>query len=151
MAFWSEWRDSNARPLAPKASALPLGYTRIFFSFCCGFQGLFRCFFCLWLGMWSEANTTDWQRPVFPVLPALFASLFERFGFPYELPNHALYQLSYTRISSEESRSIPFPRFAKEPRKLHIRSFLLPLPIKPASPGFDREPCFSEHAVPRKA
>ena len=32
--FWSEWRDSNARPLAPKASALPLGYTRIYFS--CG-------------------------------------------------------------------------------------------------------------------
>lgn len=25
---WSEWRDSNARPLAPKASALPLGNTR---------------------------------------------------------------------------------------------------------------------------
>ncbi len=27
--IWSEWRDSNARLLAPKASALPLGYTRI--------------------------------------------------------------------------------------------------------------------------
>ena len=32
--------------------------------------------------------------------------------------------------SSEETRSIPFPRFAQAPRKLHIRSFLLPLKIK---------------------
>ena len=39
--------------------------------------------------------------------------------------------------SSEETRSIPFPRFSKKPRKLHIRSFLLPLQIEPASLGFD--------------
>ena len=44
-ATWSEWRDSNARPLAPKASALPLGYTRIFFCFFCGFMACFSLFF----------------------------------------------------------------------------------------------------------
>ena len=32
--------------------------------------------------------------------------------------------------SSEETRSIPFPRLCEEARKLHIRSFLLPLKIE---------------------
>lgn len=26
---WSEWRELNSRSLAPKASAIPLGYTQI--------------------------------------------------------------------------------------------------------------------------
>ncbi len=44
-------------------------------------------------------------------------------------------QLRYTRWSSEETRSIPFP---PSRRKLHIRSFLLPLPFKALVPGFER-------------
>ncbi len=39
--------------------------------------------------------------------------------------------------SSEEADSIPFPRLAKEPRKLHIRQLLPPLTAGPASPGSD--------------
>ena len=39
--FWSEWRDSNARPLAPKASALPLGYTRIYRIILISFNGYY--------------------------------------------------------------------------------------------------------------
>ena len=33
-------------------------------------------------------------------------------------------------LTSDETRSISLPRFAKEPRKLHIRSFRLPLPTQ---------------------
>ena len=32
--------------------------------------------------------------------------------------------------TSEERSSIPFPRFPKEPRKLHIRARLFPFPFK---------------------
>ena len=39
--------------------------------------------------------------------------------------------------ASEEARSVLFPRFAEEPRKLHIRRLLLPFQIKTASLGFD--------------
>ena len=39
--------------------------------------------------------------------------------------------------TSEERSSIPFPRFAQAPRKLHIRCVLLPFQIGPASPGSD--------------
>ena len=39
--------------------------------------------------------------------------------------------------ASEEARCISLPRFPKEPRKLHIRSLLLPFQIRPASLGSD--------------
>ena len=39
--------------------------------------------------------------------------------------------------ASEERSSIPFPRFPKEPRKLHIRCVLPPLKIGPAPLGSD--------------
>ena len=147
-ATWSEWRDSNARPLAPKASALPLGYTRIFFCFFCGFMVCFSLFFLSMVGHVVRVKSNGLARAGFSGASGAFC-LSTRTVWIF--PNHALYHLSYTRMSSEESRSIPFPRFAKEPRKLHIRSFLLPLRIKPASPGFDRAPCFSECAALQKA
>ncbi len=53
------------------------------------------------------------------------------------LPKHPRYRLRYTRMSSEETRCAPFPRFAKGPRKLRIRSFLLPLEIEPTALGSD--------------
>ena len=37
--------------------------------------------------------------------------------------------------TSEEACAIPFPRFAQEPRKLHIRSLLLPFQTGPTSLG----------------
>ena len=48
---------------------------------------------------------------------------------PLFLPPHPR-RNQYIPASSEETRFISFPRFAKVPRKLHIRSFLLPLKIK---------------------
>ena len=69
---------------------------------------------------------------------------------PRKARQRLVVQLRYTRISSEETRAIPFPQFAKELRKLHIRSFLLPLPIKPASLGFDRVPGFRNTSCSEK-
>ena len=128
--LWSEWRDLNPRHLGPKPSALPaalhpdFSYFFVFFN-----QAL-----CLY------PRETRYSRP--------------RSAYTIRKPRKArrrlVVQLRYTRISSEETRAIPFPQFAKELRKLHIRSFLLPLPIKPASLGFDRVPGFRNTSCSEK-
>ena len=90
--FWSEWRDSNARPLAPKASALPLGYTRLsdFFSKKSVSMGFY-------------VVIVEWQRVVakyvaqrLAVCKGLCGSM--RFGVSSSvpLPNQARYQLRHT-------------------------------------------------------
>ena len=56
--IWSEWRDSNARPLAPKASALPLGYTRILNNCIYTIKSGGRKGFC-------RCGQTCGQRPMF--------------------------------------------------------------------------------------
>ena len=54
------------------------------------------------------------------------------------LPKQARYQLRYTRTSSEYARSIPPLGIAEGfAHRLHIRSRILPLRIKPALLGFD--------------
>ena len=52
--------------------------------------------------------------------------------------------------ASEEARCVPFPRFVQAPRKLHIRSLLLPFRFKPASLGFESV-SKSREAAPEEA
>ena len=101
-------------------------------------------------------NPTNWQslfappgsvfRESFSILPV---TIFRKRKQPspgcqntllVELKNSATEIIRPSVLASEEACAIPFPGFAKQPRKLHIRSFLLPFPIEPTSLGFDGDP-----------
>ena len=85
-------------------------------------------------------------RESFPILPA---TIIRKRKQPspgcqntllMELKNAATEIIRPSVLASEEACAIPFPGFAKQPRKLHIRSLLLPFPIEPTSLGFDGDP-----------
>lgn len=90
--FWSEWRDSNARPLAPKASALPLGYTRINYYVIAVVvkHVVVRPIFGEMQGKRRNKNPASMR------LSGLGTSAARRSA--YTLPNHPRYQLRYTRM-----------------------------------------------------
>ncbi len=90
--FWSEWRDSNARPLAPKASALPLGYTRLSDFFI--EKSVSMGFYVVIAELQRVLEKYVAQR--LAVCKGLCGSI--RFGVSSSvtLPNQARYQLRYT-------------------------------------------------------
>ena len=85
-------------------------------------------------------------RENFPILPV---TIFRKRKQPspgcqntllVELKNSATEIIRPSVLASEEACAIPFPGFAKQPRKLHICRLPLPFPIEPTSLGFDGDP-----------
>ena len=135
-ATWSEWRDSNARPLAPKASALPLGYTRIFFCFFCGFMACFSLFFLSVVGHVVRVKSNGLARAGFSGASGAFCLSTRTVWISVGAPKCGALP---TGLPPDIVRRNSLHCVSALRRKLHIRSFLLPPRIGPAKLGSNSE------------